>query len=423
MSTAGRDVYDLILASPYAGNWNTYGQGPEHNFFTRQARPTSEPAAPLPAAPDSYGQEVDPNRSALGDLGGDGMAGAATGPGNGSFGDIGFGPSVSGDPSINGGAPAEGPSYAGPGPSYSDIGKGIGMMNSALGMVGMPSLPGLGLGLSAIGAFADYTAAQAQAEEMGLDPQGLSYGKGLANAALPGVVGRALGFQSFADQLTDMEVSRANEQGPSLAQSLADAASYAENFGPFSGPSGMGADPGLSYAGFGGFGDEKGDAVSEQASSASAAGEDRSSWASGATSAGDHGVGPGPAGQGTGNDGSGAGGAGAKMICTELHRQGFMPSHIYGADQDFAAHLMANDPGVMVGYCLWAPLIVRLMRRSRAFTRITRAVAMPWARQMAFVMGVEPQGNALGAGIMAVGMWSCRILGRLSYSSRRAGHA
>lgn len=112
---------------------------------------------------------------------------------------------------------------------------------------------------------------------------------------------------------------------------------------------------------------------------------------------------------------------GDKIICTELYARGLMPKHIYEADQAFGRMLWADDPHAMAGYHLWAPTVVRWMQSSRIVTVITRAIALPWARQMAFIMGVEPKGSALGAALMAVGLRVCRIVGRRS--SARAHRA
>lgn len=114
---------------------------------------------------------------------------------------------------------------------------------------------------------------------------------------------------------------------------------------------------------------------------------------------------------------------GGKVICTELYSQGLMPENIYRADQGFGRGLLVTDSDAMAGYHLWAPTVVCWMRKSRAVTSIVRAIVMPWARQMAYVMGDEPKGNALGAALMAVGLRVCRVLGRLSSARGRKAAA
>lgn len=411
MSTASPDVYDLILASPYAGNWKTYGQGAEHNFFTKQARPEPIPEAPTPPT-SALGVIGTPSVPSLSDsLGGSsgigGGMGAATGPGNGSFSDIGVGPSVSGDPSIDGGAPSVGPSYAGHGPSYADMAGMVGMANSALGMVGMPSLPGLGLGLSAIASFADYEAAKSDLAEKGIDHSALSYSKGLANAALPGPLAGLFGVErsSFADQVADMEVSHANAMGPSLAQSLADAASYAQNFGPTfadfsasaSDAGGVGPSGGATSAAAGGMG---GFEMGDEGSAATEGASTNSSSGIGADS------------------GSGAGGNGSSVICTELHRQGRLSTALWRSSQKYGLRLARTEPNAYRGYHVWARPIVALMRRSPALSRVMQAMGRPWARQMAYLVGDAEHGDRVGAIILTAGLALSRACGSTKQEGR-----
>jgi len=91
-----------------------------------------------------------------------------------------------------------------------------------------------------------------------------------------------------------------------------------------------------------------------------------------------------------------------------LYRQGLLDEATYRADQAFGATM---DPLVMRGYHLWAPTVVRLMRRSRVVTMAVAAVARPWAREMACRMGVRADGSLVGAWLMAAGIPLCRALG------------
>jgi hypothetical protein len=102
-----------------------------------------------------------------------------------------------------------------------------------------------------------------------------------------------------------------------------------------------------------------------------------------------------------------------KIICTELHRQGLMPTEIYEADQAFGRQLVESDPEVLVGYYAWAEGAVELMKRSKFWTAVAYVIATPWAKQMAFEMGVLPKPNLTGWVIMSVGMPICRMIGRL----------
>lgn len=98
------------------------------------------------------------------------------------------------------------------------------------------------------------------------------------------------------------------------------------------------------------------------------------------------------------------------VICTELHRQGFMPADVYALDQEYGTQLAKHDPAVYAGYIRLATPVVRLMKKSRLFTRLVWVLAKPWAEEMAHQMG-KGKGSLLGKAIMAVGYPLCRVKG------------
>ena len=97
------------------------------------------------------------------------------------------------------------------------------------------------------------------------------------------------------------------------------------------------------------------------------------------------------------------------MICTELRRQGLVGDEVYAADCEFGRQ---QDPQVLRGYHLWAPSVVRAMRRSRIFTGLVSCLAQPWMREMAHRQGLGSRGSLVGRAIMIVGLPFCRMLGR-----------
>lgn len=101
-----------------------------------------------------------------------------------------------------------------------------------------------------------------------------------------------------------------------------------------------------------------------------------------------------------------------KIICTELHKQGLMEADVFEADQAFGEMLTKTDPEVMIGYHAWASGAVELMQRSRFWTFVAYVIATPWAKQMAFEMGVAKRPNFIGWLIMKAGMPLCRMIGR-----------
>ena len=114
------------------------------------------------------------------------------------------------------------------------------------------------------------------------------------------------------------------------------------------------------------------------------------------------------------------GGFVATVICTELHRQGFMSDEIREADERFGRMISATSPETMLGYHYWAIPIVNLMQKSRLFTKIVWAVARPWAYHMAYEMGSLEKDNLLGKVLMKVGGFVSEAIGK-SISAKNPG--
>ena len=114
------------------------------------------------------------------------------------------------------------------------------------------------------------------------------------------------------------------------------------------------------------------------------------------------------------------GGFVATVICTELHRQGFMSDEIRKADERFGRMISATSPETMLGYHYWAIPIVNLMQKSRLFTKIVWAVARPWAYHMAYEMGSLEKDNLLGKVLMKVGGFVSEAIGK-SISAKNPG--
>jgi hypothetical protein len=114
------------------------------------------------------------------------------------------------------------------------------------------------------------------------------------------------------------------------------------------------------------------------------------------------------------------GGFRATVICTELHRQGFMSDEIIGADERFGRMISATSPETMLGYYYWSTPIVNLMQKSRLFTKIVWVVARPWAYHMAYEMGSLERDNLLGKVLMKVGAFISRTIGK-SISAKNPG--
>lgn len=106
------------------------------------------------------------------------------------------------------------------------------------------------------------------------------------------------------------------------------------------------------------------------------------------------------------------GGGGLTVICTELAKQGYLSEVTMQADKTFGQVMLVTNPEVMIGYWKLASPVVFLMQKSKVITYLVSLVAKPWAKQMAYEVGVAPKGNLLGKAVMTVGIRFCRMLGK-----------
>jgi hypothetical protein len=107
-----------------------------------------------------------------------------------------------------------------------------------------------------------------------------------------------------------------------------------------------------------------------------------------------------------------AGGGGGTVICTELAKQGYLSEVTMQADKTFGQVMLVTNPEVMIGYWKLASPIVFLMKKSKVITYLVSLIAKPWAKQMAYEVGVASKGNLLGKAVMTVGIRFCRMLGK-----------
>lgn len=119
----------------------------------------------------------------------------------------------------------------------------------------------------------------------------------------------------------------------------------------------------------------------------------------------------------SGDGGGGGGGGGSSVICSELRRQGLMDDLIWAADERFGG---LQTRAVRDGYRCWAQYIARGMKRSPWLTRIVSRLAIPWAYEMAYLMGARSRGSLLGRALMFAGLPFCAFLGKLRSTWRTA---
>jgi len=100
---------------------------------------------------------------------------------------------------------------------------------------------------------------------------------------------------------------------------------------------------------------------------------------------------------------------GGKVICAELGRQGYLDEATLAADAAFGKMVWDTDRELMLGYWRLALPIVALMKVSKVVTFIVSLIAKPWAKHMAFEMGVAEKDNLFGKLVMFLGKPVCRL--------------
>ena len=103
-----------------------------------------------------------------------------------------------------------------------------------------------------------------------------------------------------------------------------------------------------------------------------------------------------------------SGGMFGTVICTELHRQGYMDLATYAKDADYGRYIEAEYPHIMEGYQFLATPIVSLMQKSKLFTKIVSYPALKWARHIA-----GEENSVIGCLAINVGQPICGVVGKL----------
>lgn len=92
-----------------------------------------------------------------------------------------------------------------------------------------------------------------------------------------------------------------------------------------------------------------------------------------------------------------------KIICDLLYRQGYLPKHIWEADQKFGQLMVRENPKGLLGYLIWAEPVVDFLTKKPKYSKYFYLITKPWSEHMAYEMGVLPNDNKLGKVIHIVG--------------------
>jgi hypothetical protein len=92
-----------------------------------------------------------------------------------------------------------------------------------------------------------------------------------------------------------------------------------------------------------------------------------------------------------------------KIICNELYNQGYLPEHIWNADERYGNMMFDKDPTLVLGYMMWARDVVKFMKEKPKYNKWIYTVVKPWSEHMAYEMGELPNDNFIGKIIHNVG--------------------
>ena len=99
------------------------------------------------------------------------------------------------------------------------------------------------------------------------------------------------------------------------------------------------------------------------------------------------------------------------VICTELYRQRYISKHLLRLTSEYCANYISQD--TYNGYMLWAPTVVRKMKKSKKFAKLVSYVGIPWVYEMASRCDKSIKGNLIGKSLLTFVAPICTIIGKL----------
>jgi hypothetical protein len=108
---------------------------------------------------------------------------------------------------------------------------------------------------------------------------------------------------------------------------------------------------------------------------------------------------------------AGAGGAGGKVICTEVHRLGYISDEFYNADVEYAKE-NANY-ATMLGYHSWAKPFVRVMSSNPKIAIKAIPLAVEWSKHSAYEMGITDKDSEVGKTLLETAIPLCEKIGNM----------
>jgi len=88
--------------------------------------------------------------------------------------------------------------------------------------------------------------------------------------------------------------------------------------------------------------------------------------------------------------------SGGKIICNELHNQGFLNGKLWDADERYGEMMFKKTPKAIIGYQMWAKYVVKYMRNNPHNTKHLYRIIKPWTEYMGYEMGILDKQNYIG---------------------------
>jgi len=101
---------------------------------------------------------------------------------------------------------------------------------------------------------------------------------------------------------------------------------------------------------------------------------------------------------------------GGTVICSELHRQGYITSEELELDSLYRIKYI--DDETYAGYLSWAVKVVGLMQKSKIVTQMVRPFGVGWAKEMSYRLEPERKGSLIGKLLLKFGVPICRFIGK-----------
>lgn len=98
------------------------------------------------------------------------------------------------------------------------------------------------------------------------------------------------------------------------------------------------------------------------------------------------------------------------VLCTELNRQGILSNELYAKDVVFGQFLRKEWPETITGYHFLAKPVVKLMKKSKIFTKIISYPILSWAK---YIASDFENKYVMGAILFHAGMPICAFIGTI----------